>query len=190
MTSTRPSPAIEYSPPRRSSTLALLIKIVLLGLVDAIGVYALFILFVKEQWLIFGLAVAILALINWIYLVPGKLPAKYLTPGLFFLAIFQVFVVIFTGYIAFTNYSDGHNSSKDDAVASIIRVAQKRVPDSAQYAVTVLRQGDVLSLLVTDPDGTVSVGSSEDPLEETTDAELDSTGKAVLSAGVFSVTIS
>ena len=179
MTSTRPSPAIEYSPPRRQSTLALLIKILLLGLVDAIGVYALFILFIKEQWLVFGLAVAILALINWIYLVPGHLPAKYLTPGLFFLAIFQVFVVIFTGYIAFTNYSDGHNSSKDDAVASIIRVAQKRVPDSPQYAVTVLRQGDVLSLLVTEPDGTVSVGSAEDPLEMTTDAELDSTGKAV-----------
>lgn len=168
-----------YTPPRRVSAITIAIKIVLLGLVDAIGVYALFILFVKEQWLVFGLAVAILAIINWIYLVPGNLPGKYLTPGLFFLAIFQVFVVIFTGYIAFTNYGDGHNSTKEDAVASIIDVSEKRVPDSAQFQVAVLSQAGELSLLLTDPDGTVSVGNNDNPLTQVTDAELDFTGRAV-----------
>lgn len=162
----------------RGGLVALIIKIVLLGLVDAFGVYAIFILFVKEQWLMLALAVAILAVINWIYLVPGNLPGKYLTPGLFFLAIFQVFVVIFTGYIAFTNYSDGHNSTKDDAVNSIIRVAQKRVPDSNQYDVSVVKQGETFGLLLTAPDGSVQLGTNEQPLAPVDDAETDFTGKA------------
>jgi len=162
----------------RGGILALVIKIVLLGLVDAFGVFAIFVLFSKEQWLMLALSVAILAIINWIYLVPGNLPGKYLTPGLFFLAIFQVFVVIFTGYIAFTNYGDGHNSDKDDAVASIISVAQKRVPDSNQYAVAVVKQGETFGLLVTAPDGTVQLGTNEEPLAPVTDADLDSTGRA------------
>ena len=178
----RTSPEV-FIKPRTIGIVPLVIKIVLLGFVDAIGVYALFILFMKEQWLVFGLAVAILAVVNWIYLVPGNLPGKYLTPGLFFLAIFQVFVVIFTGYVAFTNYSDGHNSSKEDAISSIIQVAQKRVPDSLQYQVTVLKQGDTFFLLTTDPDGTVEIGSSDQPLTEVTNAETDFTGRATAVPG-------
>jgi arabinogalactan oligomer/maltooligosaccharide transport system permease protein len=168
-----------FAAPQAPTVLALTIKIVLLGLTDAIGVYALFILFMGEQWVIFGVAVAVLALVNYIYLVPGNLPGKYLTPGLFFLAIFQVFVIIFTGYIAFTNYSDGHNSTKDDAVSAIIRVAEKRVPDSAQYEVAVLKKGESLSLLLTSPDGTVELGSNDEPLDEVDGATLDSTGRAI-----------
>lgn len=169
---------VRFTAPRRSSVTGLIVKIVLLGLVDAFGVQALFTLFLQEQWALFGLALVILAAINYVYLVPGALPAKYLTPGLFFLAIFQVFVVIFTGYIAFTNYSDGHNSDKDDAILSIVQVAQKRVPDSPQYQVSVLRQGEDYFLLVTDPDGAVQLGGNDDPLHEVDNAETDFTGRA------------
>lgn len=175
MATTAPGP---LRTPRSTTTLTLVVKIVLLGLLDAIGLQALFTLFLKEEWLLVGLAAAILAVINYIYLNPKVLPAKYLAPGLFFLAIFQVFVVIFTGYIAFTNYSDGHNSDKDDAISSIVQVAQKRVPDSPQYQVSVLTQNDTYYLLVTDPDGDVQLGSNDQPLYEVDDAETDFTGKA------------
>lgn len=172
------SSASTYKAPRRPGLFGLVVKIVLLGLVDAFGVQALITLFLGEDWLLFGIATAILAAINYIYLVPGALPAKYLTPGLFFLAIFQIFVVLFTGYIAFTNYSDGHNSDKDDAIRSIVQVAQKRVPDSPQYQLSVLRQGDQFFLLVTDPDGKVQLGSNDQPLYEVDDADTDFTGRA------------
>ena len=172
------TPALTYKAPRRSGLTGLVVKIVLLGLVDAFGLQALITLFMDEQWAIFGIALVILAAINYVYLVPGALPAKYLTPGLFFLAIFQVFVVVFTGYIAFTNYSDGHNSDKDDAIHSIVQVAQKRIPDSAQYQLSVLRQGEEYFLLVTDPDGDVQIGSNDQPLYEVDDAKTDFTGKA------------
>ena len=172
---TTPPPEVR---PRRRGLTGLIVKIVLLGLVDAFGVQALLTLFFLQEWLLFGIAIVVLAVINYIYLVPGALPAKYLTPGLFFLAIFQVFVVIFTGYIAFTNYSDGHNSDKDDAINSIVQVAQKRVEDSPQYEVSVLRQGAEFYLLVTDPDGKVELGSNDQPLNPVDDAKTDFTGKA------------
>ena len=167
-----------FRQPRRQGLTGLVVKIILLGLVDAFGLQALITLFMAEDWLLFCIAIVVLAAINYIYLVPGALPAKYLTPGLFFLAIFQVFVVIFTGYIAFTNYSDGHNSDKDDAINSIQQVAQKRVPDSPQYQVSVLRQGEEFFLLVTDPDGEVELGSNDEPLAPVDNADTDFTGKA------------
>ena len=76
-------------------------------------------LFLNQSWLILAIAAAVTLLINWIYLRKGGLPAKYLAPGVFFLIVFQVFVVFYSGYIAFTNYGDGHNSSKEDAISSI-----------------------------------------------------------------------
>ncbi|MEJ3405448.1 ABC transporter permease subunit [Rathayibacter sp. YIM 133350] len=164
-------------PPRgsRGGMLALVIKVVLLGLLDAAVVFALFVLAVKEQWLTAVVVAAVAILINVIYLKRGLLPAKYLTPGLIFLAVFQIFVVVYTGYIAFTNYGDQHNGSKEDAVAQIIRTSQERVPDSPQYTVSIVRQGDTFGMLVADPDGDVEFGTNDTPLKKV-DSELNGLG--------------
>jgi arabinogalactan oligomer/maltooligosaccharide transport system permease protein len=165
---------------------ALLVKIALLAIVDAIAVYALFILFLKQDWLIFALVVLGTAAINIIYFSKRMLPAKYLAPGLVFLLIFQIFVIGYTAYISFTNYGTGHNSTKDDAVTSLIQSAQYRVPDSPTYGLTIVEQLGAYSFLVTDPDGDVSVGNSESPLSEAADAEM-SAGKAVALPGYNSL---
>lgn len=156
-----------------------LVKVVLLGLVDAFAVYVLMMLFISESWPVLVVAALVTLSINWIYLRKGGLPAKYLAPGVFFLIIFQVFVVLYSGYIAFTNYGDGHNSSKDDAIAAIQMTAQKRVPDSPAFRTSVLEQDNKLFLLFTNPDGTVSIGSATKPLTAVTGETLDGTGKAV-----------
>jgi len=156
----------------------LLVKVAILGVVDAVAVYALFVLFLQREWLVFGIAVAVLVIINVVYLRRGLLPAKYLLPGVLFLAIFQIFVVVYSGYIAFTNYGDGHNSTKQDAIDAIVLTSQKRVPDSPTYQLTVLDQLGLLSFLVTDPEGNVSVGGEDRPLEPVTGYGTDATGKA------------
>ena len=159
--------------------LGLVIKIILLGLFDAFAVWLVFALSALQMWMPLAVTVVIAGLINWIYLGRGKrLPGKYLTPGVVFLLIFQIFVVFFSGYIAFTNYSDGHNSTKADAIAVITVAAEKRVPDSPTYAVNILRKGGEFYFLVTDPDGTVKVGSSTAPLSEVKNPKLDGTGTA------------
>ncbi|WP_167044281.1 ABC transporter permease subunit [Salinibacterium sp. ZJ454] len=165
---------------------ALLVKILLLGIVDAIAVWALFILVMKEQWVIGAIVLVVTLLANWIYFSPGKLPAKYLTPGVIFLVVFQIFVIVYTGYIGFTNYSTGHNSDKEQAVSALISSAQERVPDSPTYGVTVVENLEGLGVLVTDPDGDVSVGNPDSPLEPVRNATMDG-GKAVAADGYTSL---
>lgn len=158
------------------------VKILALGIVDAIAVYALLVLMRSEQWVVSALVAAVTILVNWIYFSRRKLPAKYLAPGLLFLAIFQIFVLAYSGYIAFTNYGTGHNSDKADAVNALLLSAQNRVADSATYPITVLEQFGELSFLVTEPDGTVSLGGAERPLSPVQNARMEG-GVAVELAG-------
>ena len=156
-----------------------LAKIVLLGLFDACALWLIFAMAGLHLWVALVITIVITLLINWIYLGTGtRLPGKYLTPGVVFLVIFQIFVVFFSGYIAFTNYSDGHNSTKADAIGAITVAAQKRVPNSPTYAVNILQKDGKFFFLVTDPAGTVSVGSSTNPLTEAKNPRVDGTGIA------------
>jgi arabinogalactan oligomer/maltooligosaccharide transport system permease protein len=155
----------------------LLVKLVLLGILDAIAVYAVFILFSGGQWLVAAIVALVAAIVNWIYFSRRKLPAKYLAPGVIFLVIFQVFVLVYTGYIAFTNYGTGHNGSKEQAVSSLLASSLERVEDSPTFPVTVVDQFGTLGLLVTDPDGDAFIGTSDSPLDQV-DAEMEG-GKAV-----------
>jgi arabinogalactan oligomer/maltooligosaccharide transport system permease protein len=166
--------------PTKTSTsiTGILIKVVLLGGIDALALFALFTLFMQQSFVVFGIALAVLIAINYIYLKPGLLPAKYLAPGVLFLIVFQIFVVLYSGYIAFTNYGDGHNSTKEDAIEAIISTSQQRVPDSDAYGLTVLEQLGQISFLVTDSDGDVFIGGQDRPLDEVTNAGTDATGKA------------
>ncbi len=155
----------------------LLIKLLALGIVDAIALYALFILVTADQWLIAAVVAVVAVAVNWIYFSRRRLPAKYLTPGVIFLVLFQVFVLVYTGYIAFTNYGTGHNGSQEQAVSSLMASSLQRVEDSPTYPVTVVDQFGTLGLLVTDPDGDALIGTNESPLAEV-DAEFEN-GKAV-----------
>ncbi len=150
----------------------LLLKIVALGILDAIAVYAVFVLVMNSQWLVAGVVAVVTAVVNWIYFSRRKLPAKYLTPGIIFLVLFQVFVLVYTGYIAFTNYGTGHNGSKEQAVSSLMASSLQRVEDSPAYPVTVVDRAGTLGLLVTDPDGDALIGTNDMPLDEV-DAEFD-----------------
>ena len=150
---------------RESGWLARAIKIVLLAVLDAVGAFAVFTLVTLDQAVAAVALGAVVIVLNVVYLRRGLLPAKYLAPGLIFLAVFQVFVVVYTGYIAFTNYGDQHNSTKQDAIEQIIRTAQVRVPDSPQYEVTVYGLGPALGLLVEADDGALSFGTGDQPLE-------------------------
>ncbi|WP_375142139.1 ABC transporter permease subunit [Microbacterium sp.] len=156
----------------------IILKVVLLGLILALAVYAALVLFRTGQWVAAALVLAVALLAVWVYMGRGRLPAKYLMPGLIFLFLFQVFAALYTGYVAFTNYGTGHNSTKDSAVNALMLSAQERVPDSAAYDLTIVEQLGDFSFLVTDPDGEVSIGGAERPLEEVDGAEMRG-GKAV-----------
>lgn len=150
---------------------ALLAKLVLVAIVDATALFAVFTALGREAWVIAAVIAVITVLINVVYFKRGWLPAKYLLPGTIFLLIFQVFVIGYTGYIAFTNYGSGHNSDKDDAISALLQSNQNRVPDSASYPVTVLDGKDGLALMI-ERDGVQLLGDQDTALQPVDPAAL------------------
>ena len=157
------------------------LKLLLLGIVDAIAVYAVFVprpqgsgssppSWRRRRGRQLDLLLAQEA--------PGEVPdAGHHLPHLF-----QVFVLVYTGYIAFTNYGTGHNGSKEQAVSSLMASSLERVEDSPTYPVTVVDQLGTLGLLVTDPDGEALVGTNDQPLTEV-DAQFETARPSPSTAG-------
>lgn len=179
MTDTLQTPTDQTAPPTKRQRSAariadaaggsvrwLIVKIALLAIVDAVALYAVFVLFLHDEWLVLAVVVAVTALVNGIYFSRRRIPPKYLAPGILLLVAFQIFTLVYTGYIGFTNYGTGHNGSKDQAIASLMRSSLVRVDDSPTYDVTVVERVGELGLLVTDPtDGEVSLGTEQQPLQ-------------------------
>jgi len=151
----------------------LIAKLILVGIVDAVAIYAVLVLAGFGEWGVIAIVVAVATLVNWIYFSRRALPAKYLAPGVIFLALFQVFVLLYTGYVGFTNYGTGHNGSKEQAVNALTASSLERVPDSPAYPVAVVEGSGELGLLVTTPDGDALLGTSERPLEEVSGATFE-----------------
>lgn len=133
---------LDSKPPRRSHTrgfgAGFLVKLALMGLVNAFGLYGIVASATVGSWAICLFLVLALVIADLIYFVPSRrmLPGKYLFPGLLMLVVFQVFVILYTGMTAFTNYGDGHNGSKDEAIAQLTRTYEQRVEGSPERAVT------------------------------------------------------
>ncbi|MDC7121095.1 ABC transporter permease subunit [Cellulomonas fimi] len=185
-TSTRPDRTDAPAPPpppgsprptgswwsRQDLTRGFWVKTVLVALVDALGVYGILAAGALGQWGIVAFLVVALVVVNVVYFSKRMLPAKYLVPGLIFLLVYQVFVVLYTGFTAFTNYGDGHNSTQADAVEAILVQNEVRLPDSPTYPLTVVVNGDELGFAVVDGEGDAELGTAEEPLEPV-DATLE-----------------
>jgi arabinogalactan oligomer / maltooligosaccharide transport system permease protein len=149
-----------------------LVKLVLVALIDAFGIYGILAAWNQEAWGILTSMVVLLAVTNWVYFAKKALPLKYVLPGLVFLLVYQVYVMAYTGYVAFTNYGDGHNSTKSQAIEALLVQNERRVEGTESYQLTVVGSGDELGFAVLDADGDVRVGTAEQPLEEV-DATVD-----------------
>ena len=147
----------------RNITPGFIAKMVLVALVDALGVYGIIISATLGSWGIVAFMAAALVVVNWVYFSRRMLPAKYLVPGLLFLLVYQVYVMAYTGYVAFTNYGSEHMGSKSDAVASLLLANETQIPDSPMYPLTVLQQGDEVYFAIVDG-GVAKVGSADQPL--------------------------
>ncbi|MGK5738270.1 ABC transporter permease subunit [Micromonospora sp. URMC 103] len=155
--------AREHAP---TTVTGLAVKVVLLGLVAGIAIWAAFPLVDAGKWMGVALVAATTAGLFYLYLTRRHVPAKYLVPGTLFLVAFQVFPVLYTASTAFTNFGDGHRGSKEEAVVAIQTASVKQVQGSTEYALSVATEGDPatgpLVFLVTDPaTGAVSVGDAE-----------------------------
>ena len=143
----------------------LVTKIVLLGLLDAVGVWALIRMISHRDWVFVASTVIALGLINLIYL-GGRpfVPAKYLLPGTVFLLVFAVYPVGYTVYNSLTNYGTGNNLSKPQALEQIQRNSIGQASQGQRFKLQVLAKGDAtgpLAFLLTDDNGAAFLGTAD-----------------------------
>ena len=153
----------------RSFGRGFLIKLALIALIDALGVYVVLAAWAEESHGIMWGMVALLVAANYVYFSRRALPMKYVLPGLAFLLVYQIYVVLFTGYVAFTNYGAGHNSTKGDAIDALLIQNERRMEGSAGYPLAVVADGETLGFAVV-IDDEVRVGTADRPLEVAEDA--------------------
>jgi len=156
-----PPPAQPAKWKRPNQTSGLVAKVILVGLVDALLIVALTQCISAKWWLAVGFFVFALVAVNAVYFSGRTLPLKYLLPGLLFLIVFQLYMMVYTGYASFTNYGTGHLGDKQSAIEAIETQSVIAVPASPDYVIVPIVKDGTVSLLVTDPaTGTVSVGTS------------------------------
>jgi arabinogalactan oligomer/maltooligosaccharide transport system permease protein len=147
-----------------SGTVGLVIKLVLLGALAALALWAVGILFADGKWLA---AIAILAAtvaIVAVYVIPSRrlVPLKYLVPGTVFLIAFVAIPIISNVNIAFTNWSTLHNLTKDEAIVAIQERSLVAPADAATYtSIPAKRNGELVLLLRDDATGDLYVGSRD-----------------------------
>ncbi|GAA1993612.1 ABC transporter permease subunit [Microbacterium pumilum] len=142
------------------------VKLVVMMIVNALGIAGIISAFRVESWIILGILVVLLVAADYVYFSKRVIPLKYMVPGLIFLLTFQIFIFIYTGYIAFTNYGTGHSGTQEQAVNAALIQGERRVESSPSYPLTVVeRGGGELGFAIND-EGTVKVGSEVQPLTD------------------------
>ncbi|MDR1151126.1 MAG: hypothetical protein LBK72_01385, partial [Bifidobacteriaceae bacterium] len=172
-----------YAPARNWGP-GFIVTLVVMALIDAIGVYGIYSAWTVKSMPIVIVMIALVVIANVVYFARRAVPAKYILPGLIFLFIFQVFVMLYTAYIAFTNYGQGHMIDKEGAIEQMESYNSQLDPSDTSYTLTLLAKGnDVYFGVVVD--GKAEVGTTGEPLQAVPDAEVS--GDKVASAPGYTV---
>ena len=141
----------------------ILLKIFLLGGLNAFALWAIPILVINKTW-IFAIYIGVSTLIlDYVFLSKKRIAAKYIVPGVLLLVAFQIYPALFTGYVAFTNYSTGHILNKDLAIEVLLSNSYESAPDAQPLPTQIARDsisGD-LTLLVQKVPGEVTAASAK-----------------------------
>ena len=177
---------------RRPVTLPTIIKVLVLGAINALTIWSLPPIIEQEWW--GGLVVVVLAtvLLDVAYLTRRAIPLKYLVPGTIFALAFQVVPVVYSGYIAFTNFSTSNRLTQEQAISQL-SLRTSNVLGSTRFGLTILGAADgdgEIAFLLTDEDGTTYLGTAEG-LTEVDDAQIitDDSGRPEAVDGFTALTI-
>jgi arabinogalactan oligomer/maltooligosaccharide transport system permease protein len=155
-----PSRAIAFF----SGPVGLAFKLFVLGLVNALSVWAGTVLAGDEHWIALAILVLATVAIDLVYLWPNRVvPLKFLVPGTIFLIAFQIAPIAYNVNVAFTNWSTGHQLTKQEAIEGIQRNTLSPPADGRSYIMAPARDanGALVLLLVDEVTGDAFVGDRE-----------------------------
>jgi arabinogalactan oligomer/maltooligosaccharide transport system permease protein len=96
----------------------------------------------------------------------GVVPLKFLVPATVFLVGFQLIPIVYNGSVAFSNWSTGHNLTKEEAIQTIQETSLAQPADGAFYTMTPARRDGTLTLLLVAEGTTTALAGDEDGLTE------------------------
>lgn len=136
-----------------------------LALVDAVAIYFAYSLVQNGQTAIAVILGIVTAVINWLYLDDRVFPIRWLTPGLLLMLLMVIYPLVYSVYIATTNYSDGHLLTKEQVVAQL--QGQYYSPQNAvTYQWMAYRSPDgKYKVVLKDPSGKLFIGSQDEALQ-------------------------
>ena len=157
----------------------ILLKIFLLGGLNAFALWAIPILVINKTW-IFAVYIGVSTLIiDYVFLSKKRIAAKYIVPGVLLLVAFQIYPALFTGYVAFTNYSTGHILNKDLAIDVLLSNSYESAPNAQPLSVQIARDSvsGELTLLVQEVPGEVTAAAAKgSKVIPQSDASFDENG--------------
>lgn len=116
-----------------NKTPALILKISLLGVLNAFTIWCVPILIANKTYSFAIYFIISTLILDFIFLGKRRIASKYIVPGVILLLLFQVYPAIFTGYVAFTNYSTGHFLDKETAINGLVSNSFAPINDSQNY---------------------------------------------------------
>ncbi|MFT3895254.1 MAG: ABC transporter permease subunit [Anaerolineales bacterium] len=116
--------SIHRAKPKSSSSfeespLSKLVRIILLILFDGGAIWFIRNAFTNGFDQLVIIIAAITVMLNLIFLIPKAYPLRWMAIGLSFLILFTIYPILFTIYVAFTNYGDGHLLTQEQAIPLI-----------------------------------------------------------------------
>ena len=137
-----------------TGSLSLLLRMVFLFAVDAGALWFLnSVLELGYYPLAVIIGVATLFL-NIVFIMQRAYPLRWMSVGLVLMLLFAIYPILFTGYVAFTNYGDGHLLTQEQAVTQILK-ERYLAEEGKAYSWTAFKSSDGnYALWLLDDEGT------------------------------------
>ena len=154
-------------------------QILLTGLFALLLAFAGIALLFDKSWFlgVFLVATSILTLRT--YWTRSKIHSKYLFPGVALLILFHIYPALYSGQVAFTNDSNGHQLSKPQAIAAILE--DSRIPVLGQEPIryqiaTRISDEKIFAIFRYPGPGLAAANSEQVVLISDSEVSLDSSG--------------
>lgn len=196
-TDPEPSPEVDLTKAehlvfgRRTPAWVLIVKWGLLALVVAGLVVVAQRLIEDGNWLFVVVLAFIAMCVLAVYGTRRAVPMKYLLPGLLLLVALQIWPIVYTVTLSFTNYGDGHLVSKEEAIQAIQANSVRQVEGSERYKLTIAvpegadpATGEIVYLL-SNAEGKTFVGTSTElkEIDAATVTKSEVSGKITAAQG-------
>lgn len=134
--------------PSGSGIGTLLLRLVAVFIIDAFAIWLVYSMLSDGIWT-FPLALSIVTIfINIFFLFPHFVPLRWISPGLAMMILFVAYPILFTVYISFTNYGDGHLLTKQQTIEYYENLPPVLPAEAVLYKYTVYQNPADQSLML------------------------------------------